>query len=519
MPLSLSENLPSGPASTRQSARPEADTTRAYRQILRSSALIGGSAAVNIALGIVRTKAAAVMLGPGGFGLMSLYSSIVEVAVALAGMGVNSSGVRQIAEANGSGDILRISRTTAVLRRTSIVLGLVGLSGVIALAGPIAKVTFGSERYAIPVALLSLVVLFRLVSAGQAALVQGLRRVSDLARLRVLGGVYGTIFSILLIYLFRERGIVPSLVAAAAMTVLTSWWFSRRVPVQKIRPSFSQVRKEGAALLKLGLAFMLSAFLTMGVAYMVRMIVIRELGIAAAGLYHSAWVLGGLYVQFILQAMGADLFPRLTAVAADDQACNRLVNEQTLVSILLGAPGVIATLTCAPLVIELFYSPEFAPAADLLRWVCLGMILRIVSFPIGYVVLAKGDQRMVLWNEVTFSLVHVGLAWLLVDRFGIAGATMAFAGSSLWHSAFIYVVVRRRTGFRWSSRNQRLLLLFLPLTGVVFAGFHLLPSWGAITLGVCAMSASAAYSAWMLIGCVAPRRIQQMVPGLPAWLR
>jgi PST family polysaccharide transporter len=73
-----------------------------YGQILKSSVLIGGSTVLNIGIGIVRTKATAVLLGPTGFGLMGLYGSIADLAVSIAGMGVNGSGVRQIAEAAGS---------------------------------------------------------------------------------------------------------------------------------------------------------------------------------------------------------------------------------------------------------------------------------------------------------------------------------------------------------------------------------------------------------------------------------
>ena len=70
-----------------------------YGQILKSTALIGGSSAVNIVIGIVRTKAMAMLLGPAGFGLMGVYGAIIDVAQSIAGMGINSSGVRQIASA------------------------------------------------------------------------------------------------------------------------------------------------------------------------------------------------------------------------------------------------------------------------------------------------------------------------------------------------------------------------------------------------------------------------------------
>src|SRR5258708_28701078 len=90
--------------------------SRSYGQILKSSALVGGSQVVNIAIGIVRTKAMAILLGPAGFGLFGLYGSISNLAQSFAGMGINSSGVREIAEAVGSDDQEQIALTTTVLR-------------------------------------------------------------------------------------------------------------------------------------------------------------------------------------------------------------------------------------------------------------------------------------------------------------------------------------------------------------------------------------------------------------------
>ena len=53
------------------------------------------------------------------------------------------------------------------------------------------------------------------------------------------------------------------------------------------------------------------------------------------------------------------------------------MNEQTLVSLLLAGPGVIATIIFAPLIITLFYSPEFYEAVEVLRWICLGVAMRV----------------------------------------------------------------------------------------------------------------------------------------------
>jgi antigen flippase len=501
-------------ASPRVEARPVEKHT--YAQILKSTALIGGSSFVNIGFGIVRNKAMAILLGPAGVGLMGLYASVSDLTYSLADMGIQSSGVRQIAEARGSGEAARIARTAIVLRRVSVVLGLLGALVLIALAKPISLLTFGSSQHATGVALLGIAVFFRQVAAGQGALVQGMRRIADLARISVIGPAVGTAISIPLVFLFRERAIVPSLIAVASLSVLASWWYSRKVQIEATSVTFADVRHEAAALLKLGTAFMASAFLTMGAAYAIRLIVVRSSGFEAAGLYQAAWALGGIYVGFILTAMGSDFYPRLTAVANDNAVCNRLVNEQAQISLLLAGPGALATLTLAPLVIALFYSPKFYPAVIILRWVCLGMTLRVISWPMGFIVLAKGAQKIFFWTEVAAAVVHVGLAWLLVPFIGVYGAGAAFFGLYVWHSVLIYMIVRRLSGFRWSKANRTLAVIFLPLTAVVFCSAYLLPPWLATAIGIVAVLASGIYSLRTLLKLFPPDSVPSAIrPWLP----
>ena len=228
-------------------------------------------------------------------------------------------------------------------------------------------------------------------------------------------------------------------------------------------------------LLKLGFVFMATGFMAMGVAYLVRIFVLRKIGEEAAGFYQSAYTLGGLYVGFILQAMGADFFPRLTAVAQDNSQCNRLVNEQAEVGLLIAGPGVLGTLTFAPLVIQVFYSAKFGPAVEVLRWICLGMILRVASWPMSYVVLAKGARQVAFWTELAGNVVQVGLVWLCLLGFGLKGTGIAFFGGYVLYWLLMYTIVRSMSAFRWSAANKEIGLLYGVLILVVFVGWYFLP--------------------------------------------
>src|SRR5947209_13574675 len=109
--------------------------------------------------GMVRNKAMAVLLGTAGLGLYGMYLQISELARTLAGLGINSSGVRQIAESVGSGDNHRIAKTVRVLRKVALYSGGIGAILLIALCYPISQAAFNDSKHALAIALLGFVAL------------------------------------------------------------------------------------------------------------------------------------------------------------------------------------------------------------------------------------------------------------------------------------------------------------------------------------------------------------------------
>ena len=494
-----------------------------HAQILKSSAVIGGSSAINLVIGMVRTKAMAVLLLPAGYGLFGLYWNISELARIIAGMGINSSAVREIAEAVGTGDHQKIARTVTTLRRLALILGVLGALLLLALCVPVARLSFGDETHAGAVALLSLAVLMGAVSQGQMALLQGMRRIGDLARNSILGAFFGTLLSIPIIYRYREQGVVPALICVAFMGIITSWWFARKIQVEPVAMTTREVAREATGMLKLGFVFMTSALLTTAVLYGVQVILRHtigaasgaEAGKAAVGFYQAAWFVGGYFASFILQAMGTDFYPRLTAAAKDNAECNRLVNEQAEVSLLLAGPGLLATLTFAPLVILIQYSTKFEPAVEVLRWICLGMMLRVITWPIGFIIVAKNAQKIFFCTEVVSNALQLGMVWLGVQYFGLNGAGIGFFGMYLIQFVGIYLIVRSLSGFRWTAENIRIGAGYGVLVAGLFVSAYFLPRPVVIAIGTVFTLGTGLFSLKKLCTMLPverfPRRVRQLL--------
>ncbi len=457
-----------------------------YSQILKASSIIGGAQGINLLLGMVRIKFTAVLIGPLGVGLVGNLGAIQGVVGTIAGLGIQSSGVRDVAEAVGKGDQDAIGRTVLALRRVCWLTGLLGAGAMAALSPLLSRWTFGNHDYALEIALLGLVILFGNLAGGQMALIQGYRRIGDLARLNIIGSVAGTLISITCYLSLGLDGIVPALLLMSAVQLAAAWHFARRVPVPAVRMTWIESLRTAGGMVRLGLVFMWSGLIVSLVGYLTRALITQEISLEAVGIFSAAFALSGMLVNFVLGAMGADYYPRLTAVATDHQAVNRLVNEQTEIGLLLAVPGLLATLSLAPWIIRLFYTDAFLPAAELLQWFILGCLGRVVSWPLGFVMLALGKGRWFFITETGANALHLLLIVVGLITLGVEGTAIAFFLLYLAYTAAMLGVARHLTGFAWSGANRRLMMWLLPIVAVTFLAARLLPLWPATGFGVMA---------------------------------
>lgn len=455
-----------------------------YGQILKSSSLIGGAQGINLLLGMVRVKFAAVLIGPSGVGLAGNYAAIQGLVGTVVGLGIQSSAVRDVAEAVGRGDQEAIGRTILTLRRICWLTGLIGMLAMMALAGILSRWTFGSEDHALEVAALGLVILLSNISGGQTALIQGMRRIGDLAKLTIVGSLAGTLITVGCYWWLGMQGIVPAMFLMAVAQLAASWHFARRVPVPAVHLTWRESLRTGGSMVRLGLVFMWTGLIGSLVIYLTRALITQQLSLEAVGIYSAAYALSGLFVGFVLGAMGADYYPRLTAVASDHEAVNRLVNEQTEIGLLLAVPGLLATLSLATWIIHLFYTPAFLQATDLLQWFVLGCLGRVISWPLGFVMLALGRGRWFFVTETLGHTLHLALIGLGMVTLGIEGVAIAFFILYVGYTAAVYGVARHLTGFAWSTGNRRLLQRLLPIVAVAFVAGQLLPLWPATVFGI-----------------------------------
>lgn len=494
-------------------------TKGSYGAILKSSSIVGGSQAFSYIVGLGRTKLIAILLGPAGIGLVGIYNSIIALTATVSGMGLASSGVREISAARGEDNQEEIGQVQLALRRLTILLGSLGFLFLLIVSPWISDALFENRRYALSIGLIGVTLIFNGLKGSQTASIQGFRQIGYLAKAAMIGTVSSTIVALTFYSLLGERGIVPALITMSAVAMSVSWWYAKRLYVSPGDRSWGTSWNHSKRLLGLGAALAWGALLGELIPFVARAMIVRDLGIEANGYYVAAWAISGLFINFLLSAMWADFFPRLSAVVENREERNQIVNEQTEIGIIVALPGVLAMTTLAPLVIRILYTADFAPAAALLPWFLLGLFGRITAWPMGMIVLAKGDAKVQAIMQTISASIHLALLYGMFQLFSLQGLAMAFAIQYLWYNPALRVFLARRYGFTWSAAVQRLLLVAVCFLLLVAVLSLVLPFLYYAIGCVLVVSLASLFSAFQLYLRVSTHpKLEKLVAKLPASL-
>ena len=424
-----------------------------YRQILRSSSIIGGASVINIVIGLLRIKMAAALLGPAGIGLIGLLTTLASTASTVAGLGFGNVGTRQIAEAAGKQDAAAMAAARRALFWGSLVLAFCGAAVFWLLRNVFAVHVLGDVSLSNDLGWLALAVALTVASASQTALLNGMRQIGDLARVSVLSALLSTLLGVSALMLWGRGGLITFVIAAPLASFLLGHVYVARLPkIDAPRTPMLILVEQWTVLAKLGAAFMVAGLAVILGQLAVRILVQQQLGLDALGFYQAASAISMTYIGFVLTAMGTDYYPRLTAVIHDQAAVNRMVNEQTEVALLLVGPIILAMIGLAPWVIELLYASSFHPATDILRLQVLGDLLKICSWPLGFVILAAGHGRNFMVTEGLATMTFVMVAWLLLPKLGLVGSALAYVCMYVVYLPMVFMVSTRIIDFRWGNR-------------------------------------------------------------------
>lgn len=423
------------------------ESRTSYRLITGSLTLFGGVQVFSLLVSLLRTKVVSVLVGVEGMGVLGLLASVFNLLAAFFGLGLETSSVRYISQQQGKDRKGELSRTIQVLRRLSLFIGLAAGLLVIGCSWPLASLTFGDVSHWPLFVWLGVALFFKVAVSAELALLQGLHRLKQLARANLFGSVVGLIVTLPVYYLYRLDGIAPAIALMTMASLVFALLFSRKLVPRHKRMPVREIFAEGREMLKLGISFGISGVATFAAAYLVQLYLNRTADMMVVGYYSAGSTFLTSYVGMLFTAMSADYFPRLSAVSDQSEKMKELLSQQSVIGLLVLLPVMLFFLAFGQEVIDLVYTPAFRPMMPMVAFGLFGMLFRAVSFPCGYVFLAKGDSAVFIRTALGFNLLFIALMVGGYELHGLFGVGISFALYYLFHLLGLLLILRLRYGW------------------------------------------------------------------------
>ncbi|EHO71873.1 hypothetical protein HMPREF9140_00814 [Prevotella micans F0438] len=444
------------------------DSKDRYSHILRYTGLFGGVQGLNILIGIVRNKLVAMILGPNGMGLISLFNSTIKLVSDSTSFGISMSAVRNISEDFDRQNIEKLEADVALVRSWSFLTALLGMFVCIAFSPLLSSFTFSWHGHTLHFIFLSPIVAMTAITGGELAVLKGVRRLKALAGISVYSVIGALLVSVPLYYIYKERAIVPSLVIMAfiqmALTIAVSY------KIFPLRLSLSRsVLRQGYSMIRLGIAFVFAGILGSGADFVIRSYISNVAGIDTVGLFNAGYMLTMTYVGTVFSAMETDFFPRLSGVSSLGFTFNRTVSNQIEVMLLLVSPLLVVFTFTLPILLPLLYTGKFLPALGMIQIIVLAMYFRALKLPVEYIPLAKGDSLSYLFLEAFYDIVLVVLVIILFRKFGLTGAGVAVTLAGIIDFIVVFIYARLRYAYKPTAGIVKYTLIQLPIGLLAYA--------------------------------------------------
>jgi O-antigen/teichoic acid export membrane protein len=246
------------------------------------------------------------------------------------------------------------------------------------------------------------------------------------------------------------------------------------VKIARVKVNKTTLFSEGGDMVRLGFFLSLSSMISIGSSYIVRVFISHKGGVEQVGLYNAGFSIINTYVGMVFSAMGTDYFPRLSGIVHETGTAKKVINQQAEVALLILAPILTVFLIFINWVVILFYSTRFLPVDNMIHWAALGIFFKAASWPIAYLLVAKGNTKLFFYNELTANIYMLGFNILGYQWKGLEGLGISFLLGYLIYVVQVYILAKRKYTFNFEKAFYKIFGIQFLLGILCFASSRLL---------------------------------------------
>lgn len=404
---------------------------------LKTSLLSAIATVIKLASNLVINKIIAVYIGPSGLALIGQFQNLLSIITTLGNGAINSGVTKYVAEHNEAELIKRDTYISAAIKISLFVSIFLGLTLILS-SNYISVIIMKSEEYHILFKVLGASLWLIALNTLVLSIINGLKRIRLFVIVNIVGSILSLILTSILTMKYNVWGALFSLIVVQALLFFISF----PLAYKKLKLNFKWQRDIPNKYYKKLFGFSLMAIASIICASLTQILIRNHLiinfSLNEAGYWQSIWLISSMYLMVMTTALTTYYLPRLSELTDQKEIRSEiLMGYKIIIPFVLISS--ISIYFSRDFIIMALFTDEFYPMRDLFLYQFLGDFLKMCSWILAFLMIAKSMTKTYIITEIIFAINFYLLTIYFTKINGLIGVVEAHAWNYLIY--FILMVL------------------------------------------------------------------------------
>ncbi|MFA6685687.1 MAG: O-antigen translocase [Arcobacteraceae bacterium] len=409
--------------------------------LIKTSVLTGISTVIKLVSAFVINKVIALYIGPSGLAIVGQLQSFTSIITTFSNGAISSGIVKYTAEYQDIEEKKKIFSSSIVI---SLICSLIISIFLFGFSDYLSELILKDIQYSSVFIIFGATIFLFALNMVLISILNGQKEIKKYVLVNIAGSIFSLVFTSILIMQLNLMGALYAMVLNQSVMFFVTLAFVIKSSWFKLEYFLKGLDKESLSKLsKYSLMAIVSA-LTVPVSHLIiREYIGENLGWDSAGYWQGIWYISTMYLMLVTTTLGVYYLPRLSEIQDNKELRKEIFGGYKIILPIVILASLIIFLL-KEYVILIAFSKDFMPMMELFAWQLIGDVIKIASWLLAYLMLAKAMTKVFIYTEVLFSALFVGLSILFVDKFGLVGITYAYALNYLLYLFMMIFIFRKR---------------------------------------------------------------------------
>ena len=408
--------------------------------LIKTSVLTAISTIIKVISAFVINKVIAIYIGPSGLAIVGQLQNFMELIVAFSNGAITNGIVKYTAEYQTIEEKQKIFSSSIII---SLVCSFIISIFLFGFSDYLSELILKDIQYSSVFIVFGVTVFLFALNTVLMSILNGQKEIKKYILVNIVSSIFSLFFTSFLIMQLNLMGALYALVTNQSVIffvtlafVIKSNWFKLEYFKQGLdKESFSKLSKYSL--------MAITSALTVPVSHLIiRNYIGENLGWDSAGYWQGIWYISSMYLMIVTTSLSVYYLPRLSEIQDNAELKKEIFNGYKIIMPIVIVMSILIFLL-KEYIILIAFSKEFFPMLELFIWQLIGDVIKIASWLLGFITLAKAMTKVFIYTEIIFSILFVFFSMFFLNTFGLIGITYAFALNYFLHLIVMIFIFRK----------------------------------------------------------------------------